>query len=313
MESIAVIGATSQIAKDLVRTIAPENDYSVRLFSRRPQELKDWCVQELISGDIISLPYEKFIEGKFDTVINCVGSGDPARTAAMGGSILDITYEYDSLALAYLRRYPDCRYIFLSSGAAYGAVFREPAELGTNAVFPINSLSPSDFYAIAKIHAECRHRSVLDAAIVDIRIFGYCSSKTDMKSKFFTSDILRSIYNKETLSVSLAPMWRDFITPTDFSELVLCILRAPAFNGAVDAFSRAPVEKFELLDHLTSVFEFRYETTVSSNFIQPTGEKPRYYSNNHSAENLGYLPRYTSIEGVTREISEALDSFKKIG
>ena len=37
----------------------------------------------------------------------------------MGASIFDVTLKYDEMALDYVRQHPDCRYIFLSSGAAY--------------------------------------------------------------------------------------------------------------------------------------------------------------------------------------------------
>jgi hypothetical protein len=123
MMTVAFLGATSHIAKDLVRLMAPSGLYSFSLFSRRPEELRQWWDRELISGDVASLPYDQFGDGNFDAIINCVGSGDPARTAAMGGSILDLTYEFDSLALTYVREHPRCRYLFLSSGAAYGSFF----------------------------------------------------------------------------------------------------------------------------------------------------------------------------------------------
>jgi len=312
MKSIAFIGATSQIAKDLIRALAPDSLYSLSLLSRRPEELREWRDRELISGDIVSRPYGQFIDGNFDVIINCVGSGDPARTAGMAGSILDVTYQFDSLALDYIRQHPRCRYIFLSSGAAYGSIFRAPATFETNAEFRINSLAADEFYSIAKMHAECRHRAMLDADIIDIRIFNYCSATTDINSKFLTSYILRSIHRSEVLQVSAASMHRDFITPADFAELVRCALNAPVCNRAIDVYSRAPVEKFELLSHLSNLFDFRYEIVPSLNLVVSTGEKPMYYSNNRSAADLGYEPRYSSIEGVALETEAALKSLKNI-
>jgi nucleoside-diphosphate-sugar epimerase len=311
MKSIAFIGATSQIAKDLISALASDEVYSLSLFSRRPEELREWLHRESISGEIVSLPYGQFIDGNFDAIINCVGSGDPARTAGMAGSILDVTYQFDSLALDYVRQHPGCRYIFLSSGAAYGSIFRAPAEFGTNAEFRINSLAVDEFYSLAKMHAECRHRAIPDGDIVDIRIFNYCSATTDLNSRFLTSYILRAIHEGKVLSISADSMYRDFITPVDFSALVRCVLNGPAANRAIDVYSRAPVEKFELLDHLGKIFDFRYEIASSLDLVISTGAKPMYYSKNRSAGDLGYQPQYSSSEGVALEIGKALKNLKK--
>jgi nucleoside-diphosphate-sugar epimerase len=132
-----------------------------------------------------------------------------------------------------------------------------------------------------------------------------------MNSRFLTSEILRSIYKGDALQVLSASIHRDFITPIDFSELIRCVLAAPASNRAIDVYSQAPVEKFELLDHLSRVFDFRYEIVASPNPVQPMGEKSRYYSKNRSAGDLGYEPRYSSIDGVTRETLAALEVLGK--
>ena len=79
---------------------------------------------------------------------------DPVQAAAMGASIFDVTLKYDEMALDYVRQHPHCRYIFLSSGAAYGSSFDEPVDENTKAVIAINNLQPQDWYAVAKLHAE---------------------------------------------------------------------------------------------------------------------------------------------------------------
>ena len=72
----------------------------------------------------------------------------------MGAAILDVTLAYDEMALKYVRQHPDFRYIFLSSGAAYGSGFEAPATVNTKASIAINSLKPQDWYGVAKLYAE---------------------------------------------------------------------------------------------------------------------------------------------------------------
>ena len=276
--------------------MASQPGHSLSLFSRRPQELV-----EIAPGRAVSLPYAMFPEGEYDAIVNFVGSGDPARIAGMGGSILEITYEFDSLALGYLRRHPGTRYIFLSSGAAYGQTFDEPAGRDTPAGYPINDLKPGDFYAIAKLHAECRHRALPDARIIDIRIFNYFSRTADIAARFLMTDIVRAIRRNEVLQVGVTPMSRDFLTPPDFAHLIDCALDAPPANLVLDAYSRAPVEKFALLERMSDEFGLRYDIVPAPPIVQATGAKPQYYSTNHRAAELGYEPAHSSIDGVVTE------------
>lgn len=49
----------------------------------------------------------------------------------MDNSIFDVTLRFDEMVLNYLKNHPACRYLFLSSGAAYGSGFNEPANRDT--------------------------------------------------------------------------------------------------------------------------------------------------------------------------------------
>ena len=314
MAKIALLGATSHIARDLIRWMAPQAQHSLGLFSRRSDELMKWARAEARADGIASLPYDAFPGGEYDAIINFVGAGDPARTAGMGGAILDVTYEFDSLALAYVRRNPRTRYIFLSSGAAYGATFLRPAERETLAEYPINDLSASDYYSVAKLHAECRHRAMSDASIIDIRIFNYFSRTADIAARFLMTDVIRAIHRNEILQVGEAPMRRDFLTPPDFAQLIDCALNAAPMNLAIDAYSRAPVEKFDLLRRMGSEFGLRYETVPAPPVILSTGAKPDYYSTNRRAAELGYAPAYSSIDGAVieaRALLQRLEAYTK--
>lgn len=307
MYPVAILGATSQIAQDFIR--GHDAHVPLILFSRRPKEVARW-LREAGLATFSSLGYEEFPRGRYGAIVNFVGSGDPARTADLGGSILEITSRYDDLALDYLRAHPRTRYVFFSSGAAYGNTFLQPAGPETLATIPLNSLSGPDYYGIAKLHAEARHRAMSEHAIVDVRIFSYFSRHTPLSSRFFVADILRAIRDRVELETDANTMRRDIIGPPDFCSLTNSILSGTERNIAIDTYSKAPVEKFSLLEAMREAFGLRYRVVESPRIIRSTGAKPEYYSTNRMAASFGYAPTLTSLEGVMQESRAVLLQFR---
>ncbi|GJJ05789.1 hypothetical protein RugamoR64_63270 [Duganella rhizosphaerae] len=305
---IAILGATSQIASDLARAMAAEGRHELLLYSRDPARVAAWIEAEGYAGRHASLPYAAYGERDHDAVINFVGVGDPLRAAAMGGDIFDLTLEYDELALRGLREHPQRRYIFLSSGAAYGSTFLEPADQHTHASIAINALTPQEYYSAAKLHAECRHRALPQHAIVDLRVFNIFSRTQDLGARFFITDIVRAIQDGSELQTSPAPMVRDFLHPSDFHRLVECVLQAPPQNMALDCYSRAPIGKAELLQAMQRHFGLRYRVAEAgpAPAVNATGAKPHYYSRNHKAAELGYRPASSSLDTVLTEAAAIL-------
>lgn len=298
---IAILGATSQIARDLIVSFSDEADKHLQLFARRPEEVSKWLVSVGLSGRYPVDDFSGFANNEFDAVINFVGVGNPAQAVAMGNSIFDITLRYDDLVLDYLKTHPDCRYLFLSSGAAYGSSFSEPAKRDTPAVVSINNLAPQEWYGVAKLHAECRHRAHPELAIIDIRVFNYFSRTQDISARFLITDILRAIRDKTILKTSPDYIVRDFLHPSDFYQLVSTLLIAPPSNAAVDCYSRAPIDKPTLLAAMQEKFGLQYEITGASASVNATGSKPHYYSLNTRAADFGYQPALTALEGVLGE------------
>jgi len=298
---IAILGATSQIAKDLIIFFAASHNHTLHLFARRPDEVAAWLHAAGLSERYPSSPYAEFPAHHFDAIINFVGVGNPARTAAMGNAIFEVTRQYDQLALDYLQAHPGSRYIFLSSGAAYGAGFAEPANRNTPAVIAINNLAAHEWYGVAKLYAECRHRALPELPIFDIRVFNYFSHTQDITARFLITDILRAIRDKTVLQTSADYIVRDFIHPSDFYRLVTALLSAPAANAVVDAYSRAPVDKPSLMIAMQQHFGLQYEVIASSAGVNATGGKPHYYSLNTRAADFGYQPNLTALESVLQE------------
>jgi nucleoside-diphosphate-sugar epimerase len=308
---IAILGATSQIARDLIVSFSGAPDTELHLFARRPAEVEKWLASAGFSGRYPADEFAEFAGHEFDAVINFVGVGDPSKLLAMGNAIFDITLRFDEMVLEYLRNHPTCRYLFLSSGSAYGSRFEEPARQDTPATVPINALSPSDWYGVAKLHAECRHRAHPELPIIDVRVFNYFSRSQDISGRFLITDILRAIRDNEVLKTSPDYIVRDFLHPTDFHRLILALLAAPATNAAVDCYSRAPIDKPSLLLAMQEKFGLQYEIGQASTAVNATGNKAHYYSLNKRAEDFGYVPGFTSLDGILVEAATVIKSQSK--
>lgn len=307
---LAILGASSHIAKDLVASIAEHTDYECYLFVRAPGSLDAELRAIAERKDFSVLDYSRFDAScQFDAIINFVGVGDPARAVQMGKNIFTVTEQYDNLALEYLQNHPQCRYIYLSSGAAYGTNFETPVTQDSKAVFAINGLKPQDWYGAAKFQAECRHRALPEAAIVDVRVFSYFSHRQAVEARFFLSDVLRALQAGTVLEVAPDDMLRDYLTPSDFLKLIDRILQSPACNDVVDCYSQAPIGKFELLMSLSEQFGLQFTVVGDQARVNATGPKAHYYSHNRKAGQLfGYVPSDSSLNGVMREIRQHLNA-----
>lgn len=309
MKRIAILGASSRIAGDLILWLTQQPDTALHLFVRRPQQMLDWLHQNGIAGHAQVGLYPNFDEGgEYFAVINFVGVGDPARTLSMGAEILDLTHRFDSLALEYVRRHPHCRYLFTSSGAAYGSRFESPVDEDSQAVFAVNALGSDAWYGIAKAHAECRHRAHPKLPIMDIRIFNYISQTQDLSARFLVTDAIRAIRDRTVLQTSAERTVRDYLHASDFCALVDAVLAAPPTNDVIDCYSKAPIEKTELLQALQAAFGLRYTVSPEQADINATGHKPCYYSVNRRARHFGYAPAFSSLNGVLDATAALLDA-----
>ena len=248
--------------------------------------------------------------GDYDVVINCVGIGDPAGVTTSGATILQLTEQFDEYIAGYLSIRPEARAISFSSGAAYLGDFEEPVSESSLAVVPINGIRPTDYYGIAKLGSEARHRGAADSAIVDLRLFGLFSRFIDLEADYFMTAVYRAIADKTALEVGSESIHRDYVDPDDLVALVGAIIDAPPTNDVYDVYSLAPVEKFELLDDFASRYGLSYHVRQDPTAPAATGVKPYYYSTNRRASGSGYLPTKTSIQSLTKEIDALLEARK---
>lgn len=310
---IAILGATSEIAKDLIRSFSSEQLHECVLFSRRSERMKEWQVEQGFAKPYAVQDIDAFNSGQpFDALINFVGVGNPALAASMGASILDVTALYDQKALDYLNDHPGCRYIFLSSGAVYGEDFAKPATALSHASFPVNKGQPTNWYSIAKFYAEMRHRAFPEMHIADIRVFNYVSRYQNINARFLITDIARAIHQSQLLKTASSNIIRDYICPSDFFRMISAVLDGDGLNAALDCYTKAPIDKYSLLDYMSQRFGLRYEVEDSEQHINVTGLKSNYYSTNYIASEYGYMPEKTALEGVLAEIGALLEAQRAV-
>ncbi len=304
-QRIAILGASSQIAGDLILTLLHHGRHMPLLYVRDVAAMQAWLTRHGAALPVLS--YAEYGQLEHEAVINFVGVGDPQRVASMGGAIMNITQHYDDLVLGELLRHPERRYIFLSSGAAYGDSFSQPAGPDTPARIPVNAMRPDQFYAVAKLHAECKHRALPSLAITDIRIFNYFSRSQDLAARFFASDIVRAIRDGSVLRTSPDFMVRDFLHPDDLHQIVERILAAPPANAAYDCYSAAPVSKPDLLAAMQARFRLEVEIVAPAvAVVNGTGTKVHYYSTRRELAALGYVPVHTSRDCLLIETGAIL-------
>jgi short-subunit dehydrogenase len=69
--NIAIIGASSQIAKDLIISFANNEPYKLFLFGRNQTSIHDWCLRQHISDRHEHLGYDAFSHtDHYDVIIN---------------------------------------------------------------------------------------------------------------------------------------------------------------------------------------------------------------------------------------------------
>ena len=296
--NIAFFGASSQIAKGLIKKFSRSHANNLYFFVRDKESFAAWLLEKKLNfrEDQIKLYDELSDDLNIDLFINCIGAGDPAKAANMSSTIVSVTQQYDEQVLEYLAFNSATKYIFLSSGAAYGNIFSSPPEQYLPINLDMKSTKPSDMYAISKIKAELAHRAMPQYSITDIRIFSYFDSETSIDSRFFLTDALRSIQEKKIFMTSNQNIVRDYIGSNDLYQLILRLISKDKLNAVVDAYSLAPIEKFSILEILKKNFNLKYQFTEDDVGLNATGNKDHYFSKNYCAKYYGYQPSLSSAD-----------------
>ena len=306
--NIAIMGASSHIAKNLIIRFAAAADNHLTLFCRNAQSVAEFVRCYAENGNIrIVTGYNEFNDFEFDVIINCVGAGVPGVAGFDIRNWFDVTAKFDELALNYLeKRNPQAILIAFSSGAVYGTRSKAPFAAESCYLLPVNNIEVSDYYSIARIHSEARHRCRKDLRIVDLRIFSFFSCFVKPDSGYFMSDVLKAVAGNSVLITRQSDMVRDYVSPDDLFDIIKLCIAAEKINGAFDVQSAAPAGKFEILEAFQKKFGLKWQFDKVAD--SPNGDKSIYTSQYASLQKLGFVPRFTSLESLITETEKYLNS-----
>ncbi|WP_298380401.1 NAD-dependent epimerase/dehydratase family protein [Azospirillum sp.] len=300
MARIALLGATAHIAKGLAASLA-KRGHELLLYARRPAAAAHFTATQGIQAPLHSL--DAFGTERCDMVINAIGAGDPGRIAGLGADVFRVTERWDNAVLDHLANSPDTLYLFLSSGAVYGDGFSQAVGEDSRFTVSVNALDGQNFYGLAKLHAEAKHRALQRFNIVDVRVFAYFSRFIDQSGRSFAAELAYAVANGTEFQTDATDMIRDYAGPEDIATLAERALASRPFNGPVDLYSRAPVGKFALIDRMVSDFNVQVRILPSIATISATGAKACYQSMWRRASDLGWEPRATALDTVTEEMT----------
>lgn len=306
MKKIAILGATGYIGKSLLREFFDDKEKcQLFLFSRSKDKIKDLLKNKPKEYAIRACSYNEFSSLDCDVVINCTGIKSLSSLKQNPTEVFRVTEEIDDMVIGYLRRKPKTLYINLSSGGVYGHYgnYKKPIDSKTKAILNVNNISPAEYYSIAKINSEAKHRSMPDFNIVDLRVFAFFGRFVGTNPGFLMPEIIDCIRNKKIFKTNEINIIRDYITPKDLFSLIMKVIKKQKINDFFDVYSKKPVSKLELLAFLEKKYGLKYSIKKAKG-KDSVSTKKIYYSKNKKAAAIGYIPEYTSLKGIQFEVDK---------
>jgi nucleoside-diphosphate-sugar epimerase len=294
---VAILGATGHLSKCAFWVFSKDVNNEFFLFSRSTEMLKQTELYREFPIDRTHFEnYEQFAINDYDVIFNGVGVWDTPGCHPC--DIFAVTEYYDNIILEYQKAHPYSVSIHISSGAAYAGDYTQPVEDMTKTQLNINKIRTGDYYSIAKINSEAKHRAFNNLHIVDIRLFGFFSRFMNLEYPYLLSALINSVKGNTKFKAIRENFWRDYIHMNDFSAMLLGIVAADKINTAVDARSSQPISKEELIRLFVGNYglKIQYDDNVD---VSTTGVKPYYYSR---LDNAVYTPHYSSLQTVKNEI-----------
>lgn len=302
---IALLGATSHIAKGLIERFARHAGCRLDLYARSREKARAFVESlSVLPGPEPEIfdDFDSLLSREYDVIINCVGVGTHHKLQGEFHRYFTVTEQFDNLILHYLA---DCRpqalYISFSSGAVYGRELSAPATDDSRFCTRVNHVQPHDYYAIARLNSEAKHRALADLNIVDLRVFSYFSRHIDLADGYLITDIINCILHDRVLETVAMNIIRDYLHPDDLFSMVHKVISKGRINAAFDVTSAKPVDKLEILDYFTTRYGLVSRVMTDAGASSPTGTKNIYCSASVNASAIGYKPGFTSLESLADE------------
>lgn len=306
IKKIAILGATGHVAKNLISNFKRSENYNLYLFARSDEKLNNFLKSINYIENVEKISLNDFNKKKYDAVINCIGISDPIKLKNIGPEIFRLTEYYDNCILDYLKDNSSCIYINFSSGAAYGIDFLTPADQDKCNVIKINNIDEKNNYGIVKLYSEVKHRSFKNLNIIDLRVFAFFSRYIDLNSQYFITELISCIKTGKEFLTGSNDIVRDYVHPDDLFKLIDICINIEKINDAFDVYSLKPVAKFEILNYFAVNYSLKYKIKPGTIGENITGVKDNYYSINKKAENIGYIPEFSSMDCIIGETKELL-------
>lgn len=306
-KNIAILGATSHIALSLLPFFLSNKFNCLYLFARNLDKLKKKSRENLDISNIKCIDnFAEFESYQYNLIINCVGPGTPNILGKDYFKWFEITELFDNKILNYLmNKNSESMYVSFSSGAVYGRR-NQICDEKTILNLDINHLSVPDYYILARLNAEAKHRCLSNYSIVDIRLFSYFSQYIDIDAGYFMSDILKSLIKKEIFLTNHVDMVRDYIAPIDLYNLIMNLFENKKVNDCFDAYSLESISKMKVLNVFQDQFGLKYDFGQSR--MSPNGEKNQYVSKSNKINQIGFNPTKKSIDVLIEETKKFLEN-----
>jgi len=300
---IAILGASSHVAKGLIFNFKDDESIELHCYARDLEKMQNFLDRIHDSNSILK-SFSELNKDRIDVIINCIGISFTINSKTNNENIFELTEQFDRFILNYIKSNHETLYINFSSGVVYGTSFDEPASESTKTTIEINNLRTEDYYRIAKLTTEIKHRSLEYYNIIDLRIFNYYSRFIDLSKNYLMTDIILCIKDNRILKTSSENIMRDYIHPSDLANLVKACCENKKINKAIDVKSLNPIKKMEILDYFSQKYDLKFMIIPNYGDFSATGKKTNYYSKNRNFNTIPFKPKYTSFECIKIETEE---------
>lgn len=290
IKKIALLGASGHIAKSLIYNFAHDGSFEVILFARRLEGLKDFLRGINRKSLFKAHDFSAFQKLNYDAIINCVGMGTPEKVKQTGSGIFRLTEDFDNLILEYLSGHPETVYINFSSGVVHNIPKLD-----------ISNVLKTDYYMVAKLNSEVKHRGLNNLNIFDLRIFGFFSRFIDLNSGYLMSEIISCLKKDKKFITGPKDILRDYVHPRDLLSLIKLCISGYSLNRGIDVYSLKPIRKFEILEYFANRHGLKYVVKEGIDVSSATGVKNNYCAKDKFAKKLGYQPQFSSRDCIIQE------------
>lgn len=302
--NIAITGATSHIAKGLIIRFLDNPQNHLYLFSRNLEKVRQFLFFENRATNVnysLCDDYQQFTSFSFDVIINCIGVETRNKHNCDFTRYFSVTEKFDNLIIDYLKNNLSTLYISFSSGAIYGADFNTPADCNSTRKLLVNSMREEEYYGIARINAEAKHRAYSSLKIIDLRVFSYFSRYINLNDGYLITDIIKAIIEDKILITNNIDITRDYLHPDDLFAMIRACINSGNRNQAFDVNSSHTISKWEIIDLFAHEYGLRYEIAPNLKNVSATGTKINYFSKCKESAKIGFTPKYSSHETLKLE------------